>query len=130
MTTTRTPAAPSGPKRAPAAPAGAKTAGRRLWTSVVKDFELDEHELALLREAVRITDFLDVLHAEVLRDGPIVLSPQGTKANPAAVEARQQQLALAKLLGALRLPAGDEEATSRPQRRVGVRGVSVPGLRP
>ncbi len=53
-------------------------------------------------------------------------SPQGDRANPAAVEARQQRIALARLLAALRLPAGEEDdrqAGARAQRRVGVRGV-------
>ncbi|MDQ3452051.1 MAG: hypothetical protein M3493_05025 [Actinomycetota bacterium] len=36
------------------------------------------------------------------------------------MEARQQRIALARLLAALRLPAGEVE--QRPQRRVGVRG--------
>lgn len=56
----------------------------------------------------------------------MVDSPQGTKAHPAAVEARQQRIALARLLAALRLPAGadgDEAQGRRPQRRVGARGV-------
>jgi hypothetical protein len=50
-------------------------------------------------------------------------------AHPAVVEARQQRLALARLLAALRLPAGAEDdlaAGRRPQRRVGVRGFYGP----
>jgi hypothetical protein len=88
---------------------------------VVKDFELDEHEMALLIEAVRTVDLLELLDAAVRKDGPLLDSPQGLKAHPAAVEARQQRIALARLLAALRLPAG-EAADGRPQRRVGVRG--------
>ena len=49
---------------------------------------------------------------------------RGRRAHPALVEARQQRIALARLLAALRLPAGEEEAGDRrPQRRMGVRGV-------
>ena len=33
----------------PRAPDGLQAAGRRLWLSVVQDYELDEHELALSR---------------------------------------------------------------------------------
>jgi len=54
-----------------------------------------------------------------------VASPQGVKAHPAAVEARQQRIALARILASLRLPSGDEgdrKAGARPSRRVGVRG--------
>jgi len=110
----------------PAPPEGTRAAGRRLWSSIVTDFELDEHEMALLVEAVRTIDLLDVLDARVRRDGPMIDSPQGLKAHPAAVEARQQRIALARLLAALRLPAGesgDQKAMARPQRRVGVRGI-------
>ncbi len=110
----------------PKAPAGTRAPGRRLWSSVVDVFDLEEHELALLVEAVRTVDLLDLLDARVRAEGPIVSSPQGDKAHPAAVEARQQRIALARLLAALRLPAGeegDEQASARPQRRSGVRGV-------
>ena len=93
---------------------------------MIDDYELEEHETALLVEAVRSVDLLDLLDARVRDEGPIVASPQGPKANPAAVEARQQRIALARLLAALRLPSGDEgdqQASARPQRRSGVRGV-------
>lgn len=107
------------------APPGAGPAGRRLWSSVIKDYDLDEHETALLVEAVHTVDLLGQLEVAIKRDGPLVDSPQGLKAHPAVVEARQQRIALARLLAALRLPSGDEHtkaAGSRPQRRVGVRG--------
>ncbi len=115
----------NGPK-VPGPPAGTKAAGRRLWDSVLADYELEEHEAVLLAEAVRTVDLLAALDTAVRREGAIVESPQGRKANPAAVEARQQRIALARLLAALRLPAGEEgdlAAGRRPQRRVGVRGV-------
>lgn len=103
-------------------PAGTRAAGRRLWESITGEFELDEHELALLREAVRTVDVLDQLDATVRRDGLMVNSPQGDRVHPAVVEARQQKIALARILAALRMPAGDE-GDARPQRRSGVRGV-------
>ena len=108
----------------PAAPVGAKAAGKRLWRSILADYELEEHEAALLREMVRTVDRLDELHALVERDGVMVAG----RLHPAMVEARQLRIALARLAAALRLPAGDEESgdakpgTRRPQRRVGVRG--------
>lgn len=110
----------------PKPPPGTRAAGRRLWESVTCAYELDEHERALLVEAVRTVDLLTVLDASVRADGALVKSPQGVRANPAAVEARQQRIALARLLAALRLPAGgegDEQANARPPRKVGVRGV-------
>ncbi len=113
-------------EKRPNPPSGTRAAGRRLWVSVLAGYELEEHEMALLVEAVRTVDLLADLDAAVRKEGAIVESPQGRKANPAAVEARQQRIALARLLAALRLPAGEEGDQAegrRPQRRVGVRGV-------
>ncbi len=115
--------ASDGPTARP--PVGAREPGKRLWRSVVEAFDLDEHELALLREATRTVDALAGLDAAVRRDGPVVESPQGQRAHPALVEARQQRIALARLVASLRLPSGedgDHQASARPQRRVGVRG--------
>jgi hypothetical protein len=113
------------------APAGLAVPGRRLWASVVDRYELDEHERALLVEAVRTVDLLDRLDREVRRDGPTIDTPQGLRAHPAAVEARQQRITLARLISALRLPeddAGHKPAAGRPQRRAGARGVyALPG---
>lgn len=113
------------------APAGLRAHGRRLWAAVVEQYELAEHERALLVEACRTLDLLDRLDAEVRRDGPMLDTPQGLRAHPAAVEARQQRLTYGRLLAALRLPdddAGDQPATGRPQRRGGARGFyAVPG---
>lgn len=110
----------------PDAPAGTRAGGRRLWASVVEHYELEEHERALLVEAVRTVDLLDRLDDEVRRAGPLIDTPQGQRAHPAAVEARQQRVVLARLLAGLRLPAGEEgdtQASARPQRRSGYRGV-------
>jgi hypothetical protein len=114
--------------RIPPPPAGAKAAGRRLWRSILRDYELEEHEAALLRELVRTVDQLDDLAAIVEREGLVVDGPGLTKrVHPAAVEARQLRIALARLAAALRLPAGADTLPTagarRPQRRVGVRGV-------
>jgi hypothetical protein len=109
----------------PAPPEGTSAAGERLWRSVVDAFELDEHELALLVEAVRTVDLLEELDALVRAEGPVVDSPQGMKPHPAGTEARQQRIVLARLIAALRLPAGeegDQQMSARP-RRSGPRGV-------
>jgi hypothetical protein len=113
-------------RRGPNPPAGAGKGGTALWRAVLAEYELEEHELLLLREAVRTVDVLDDLTAQVAADGSVVESPQGSKAHPALVETRQQRIALARLLTALRLPAGEESEAGgdrRPQRRMGVRGV-------
>lgn len=112
----------------PRAPDGAGPGGRKLWRDVLGKYELEQHELALLLEMVRIRDRLDALHAVVAAEGLMVVAAMGgTKAHPALVEARQQGIAFARLAAALRLPAGDEgdeqKGARRPQRRVGARGV-------
>jgi hypothetical protein len=110
-------------QRVPAAPAGSRTSGKRLWKSILAEYELEEHELALLREMVRTVDRLDELHALVEADGVMV----GDRLHPAMVEARQLRIVMARLAAAMRLPAGEEGTddakvgTRRPQRRAGVR---------
>ena len=110
----------------PKAPPETRAPGRALWASIITDYELEEHERALLIEAVRTVDALDLLDAAVRSEGAIVAGPQGIRAHPALVEARAQRVVLARLLAALRLPsgeAGDEKVSARPQRRSGARGV-------
>jgi hypothetical protein len=91
--------------------------------SVTSAYELEEHEIALLVEACRTRDVLDRLAETVAREGELLAG----KAHPGLVEARQQRIALARLLAALRLPAGAEgdhqSGARRPQRRAGARGV-------
>ena len=110
----------------PKAPPDARAPGRALWASVTTEYDLEEHERALLIEAVRTVDVLAELDAAVRSEGAIVEGPSGTRAHPALVEARAQRITLARLLAALRLPsgdAGDEKVSARPQRRSGARGV-------
>lgn len=54
--------------------------------------------------------------------GALIDSPNGPRAHPAAVEARQQRITLARLFAALRRPTDVQHDDSRPQRRIGVRG--------
>jgi len=109
----------------PKPPSGTRASGRRLWASIVTVYELEEHELALLREAVRTVDTLDRLDALVRADGGMIDTPNGVKVHPGLVEARQLRIALARLLAALRLPDGEvgAESQGRRQRRAGARGV-------
>jgi hypothetical protein len=114
--------------KVPTAPPGTRAGGKRLWSSVLDNFELAEHEMLLLREATRAVDVLDQLDAMVKKDGAIVTSARGAMiAHPAAVEARLQRVVLARLIMALRVPFGDESepqgGDKRAQRRPGFRGV-------
>lgn len=107
-------------------PSGLKAGGRKLWRSVTDEFELGEHELTILLEAARTVDALEALEKIVRDEGVTNVSPQGVRAHPALVEARQQRVTLAKLVASLRIPLDDEqEATRTPQRRSGVRGLSA-----
>ena len=104
----------------PRMPAGLTGSGRSLWRSTVAQFELEEHELALLREACRVADAIDKLQAAVDRDGVLDESSQGVRAHPALVELRQQRLCFAKLLAALAIPAADESGSRKGS--YGIRG--------
>ena len=110
----------------PAPPKGVRTAGRRLWRAVLADYELDEHELTLLRQVVRVADLCDDLQAVVDDEGPVLRTGETVRAHPALVELRQQRIVLARLVVALRVPLGDEadrqQAPPRLQRRA-LRGV-------
>lgn len=107
-------------------PTGLKAGGRKLWRSVTDDYELGEHELSILLEAARTVDSLDELQRIVRDEGVTNTSPQGVRAHPALVEARQQRVTLAKLVASLRIPLEDEqEATRTPQKRSGVRALSA-----
>jgi hypothetical protein len=106
----------------PAVPKGTGVSGARLWRDVVGRYVLESHELLLLRQAVRAVraaDMLDRLATVIDRDGPTI----DGRMHPAVRESRQQQIVLARLLAALRLPNGDEADQHRPQRRSGARGV-------
>ena len=100
------------------APRGLKPAGRRLWDSVLADFELDEHERGLLLQTCQTAD--------IIADLQTVIETLGVDcAGRELAEIRQQRLVYARLVAALRLPAGDESSPAsrrRPQRRQ-IRGV-------
>jgi hypothetical protein len=102
-------------------PAGLTGSGLLLWTSVVADFELADHELAVLRDACRTMNVIDALQDRVDRDGVLNESPQGLRVHPGVVELRQQRLAFTKLLAALAIPA-DEPVPGRGKTRYGIKG--------
>ncbi len=104
----------------PRTPAGLAAPGRRLWTSVLADFDLAEHEQAQLAEACFVRDRIDQLRRQVDADGLMIGSSQGSRLHPGISEIRAQQLALARLLASLAVPAPAEDAL--PASR-GVRGV-------
>ena len=108
----------------PRPPKGAGPSGRRVWRAVLGEFELEEHERALVTVLVRQVDRLDELEALIAAEG-LMVSGHGTcKMHPAVIEARQSAIAVARIAAALRLPAGEQQDGAEPgQRRAGVRGV-------
>lgn len=109
----------------PKTPPGLKAGGRRLWREITDEYELAHHELVVLLEAARTVDALQSLEDIVNREGVTNVSPQGVRAHPALVEARQQRVTLAKLVASLRIPLDDGESAGRTQQRVGVRAPSL-----
>ncbi len=72
-----------------------------------------------------MADLCDTLQGTLDTEGVMPESSQGTRVHRAAVELRQQGIALARLMTALRIPAGESASgdASRTPRRAGVRGV-------
>jgi hypothetical protein len=108
-------------EKPPAPPSELRKSGRALWRAVLEEFDLDRHEVTILREAARTADALDGLQALLDAEGLMGVTSQGPRVHPALVEARQQRLTFARLLTALRIPAGETEG--RTQARGGPRGV-------
>jgi hypothetical protein len=109
-----------------------KASGRRLWRATVEVFELEEHELVLLREVCRTADAIDALQSVVDGDGVLNESPHGLRAHPALVELRAQRTCFARLAAQLGLPTGEQDSPAagvkqrRPPRGVyGITGVVV-----
>jgi phage terminase small subunit len=106
--------------KAPKRPRNLDAAGRKLWDAGVAEFEWAQHELAMLEDACRIRDRVVQLDKAVETDGVMLTSSQGMRVHPAIGEARQQRLAMARLLATLGIPPLGED--DLPPAR-GVRGV-------
>jgi hypothetical protein len=109
----------------PRPPKGAGPSGRRVWRAVLGEFELEEHERALVTALVRQVDRLDELEELIAAEGLMVSGHGTVKMHPAVVEARQSAIAVARISAALRLPSGEQDGQDGPawQRRTGARGV-------
>ncbi len=106
----------------PSAPRGLKLAGRRLWDCVLAEFELEEHERSVLLHACQTADIITDLQAVIDKLG-------GDCAGRELTEVRQQRLAYARLVAALRLPGGlDEDGRPTRTQRRPIRGVYSTGL--
>lgn len=114
----------------PLPPKGTGLHGKDLWSAMLDRYEFERHELVLLREFVRCADDLDRLAGAIARHG--VVTARGDL-NPAVAEARQLRIALAALVGALRLPAENDNdgptPVRQPQRYPTVRRIDTPAPR-
>jgi len=97
---------------------GFSPAGKRLWDSVLDEYELSEHELAVLRQACRQADRLEAIE-RALEGAPLtVRNVRGDlTSHPLLGESRQASALLARLIAALGLPSGvQDDAPAAPQR--------------
>jgi len=85
---------------------------------VLADFELGQDELSLLLEACQTADIIAELQSTIETLGVDCAGKE-------LAEVRQQRLAYARLVAALRLPGGlnDESGRDRRPRRCQIRGV-------
>ena len=103
----------------PRAPKGLKTAGRRLWTSVLTDYWMDSesHKLALLEQACRVSDRIAELQ-EAMDGLPLTVPGPGRQIqiHPILDQIRHQQGLFVSLIRSLGLPDGDEDEQEAERR--------------
>jgi len=79
--------------------------GRALWRSILDEYDLSKPEMALLREACRTSDELEVLRSTVLAAEVVT---EGSTGQPVIHrgydELRRHREALTRLLAAMELP--------------------------
>ena len=95
-------------------PRGLGREGKAIWSAVSENFELEAHEVEVLRQVAVVADRIAALDAVVARDGVLL----GDHVHPALAESRMQRVTLGRLLAGLRLPDLEDH---RPQRRGGFR---------
>lgn len=104
--------------RKPKRPDGLGARAAKLWADVVGTFDLRPDELIVLGEACRTMDTLARLDDALRGADLMVRGSQGQlRENPLLSEARQQRLALSRMLKQLDLPESDDVAEFKAQRR-------------
>lgn len=102
----------------PKRPAGLGTAGARFWRQVAGAYELRPDEGVLLETACRTLDTIAALDAALVGEPLTVRGSAGQlREHPLLSEARQQRLALSRLLRQLALPDPEEVAELREAAR-------------
>lgn len=105
------------PPQEPLIPLG--ETGQILWDVVEKDLKLEDRERALLSMAADQFEELEMLKQRIRAEGVEAPGYKGQpKTSPHAVEARQQRLAIARLLGMIAIPGeeGDRPMTEASRR--------------
>ena len=96
--------------RPPAAPRELGSAGRPLWRSVAREYELRGSDLALLRQACDTADHCAQLAKLASAQPPVIRGRLGQEmAHPARSELRSERRLLLALLGGLGLTASGAE---------------------
>jgi len=103
-------------RRPPSAPRHLSEASRAFWRSVVADFDLEAHHLAILERACEALERLREAQAAIERDGAYIPGRFGMKGHPALAIERDSRTAFLRAVRELGL---DLEAppSSRPPTR-------------
>lgn len=102
-------------RRPPTAPRHLSESSRAFWRSVVAEFELETHHLAILQAACEARDRMDEARAAIDTDGAYITGRFGMKAHPALAVERDSRTAMLRALRELGLDL--EAPASRPPTR-------------
>lgn len=90
------------------APADLQAAGKKLWREITAEYELSSSELALVREACRTADELEILRQAILDSDLISKGSTGQPVvNKLFDEVRKHRDSLNKTIATLALPLSD-----------------------